>query len=285
MNYIIAAATDKGQYRKSNQDSILTCKKEINGETIVLGVLCDGMGGLAYGDVASHLAIKLFDEWFERFTFDKSNVSSVERVLKEWNALISDINLQIYNYSSSLPTKVKMGTTLSAILLLKGCYVIGHVGDSRVYVANQNRILQLTEDHSLLATEIREGRITLAESRYDSRKHLLIRSVGVKDEINPQLLSGKIYANDSFLLCSDGLWNKIEDFEIQQEAISQDPGVERLIGMARNRNEKDNISVIKITQINENSYFRTKRGLLVAGAIAIFVGVIIVMLRICVNWF
>ena len=170
MKYKIDAATDQGSYRKTNQDSILTCKKEVHGETFALGVLCDGMGGLEQGDVASQMAVELFREWFEQFTFEEKSVPVNVLVLKEWKTLISNINRQIYSYSSSLPVKAKMGTTLSAILLFGGCYVIGHVGDSRVYVVNHNSIQQLTEDHSLLAKEIREGQVSSAEGRNDRKR-------------------------------------------------------------------------------------------------------------------
>lgn len=284
MKYKIDAATDQGSYRKTNQDSILTCKKEVHGETFALGVLCDGMGGLEQGDVASQMAVELFREWFEQFTFEEKSVPVNVLVLKEWKTLISNINRQIYSYSSSLPVKAKMGTTLSAILLVGGCYVIGHVGDSRVYVVNHNSIQQLTEDHSLLAKEIREGKVSSAEGRNERKRHLLLRSVGVKDEVIPQFLSGEFDINDSFLICSDGLWNRVEDSELQKKALLQEDGANQLIELARSRNEKDNISVIKITGINEESISeRNNQKVFLAGTLSIMVITLFILLIMVIN--
>ncbi len=242
MKYITVAATDKGSYRKTNQDCVLTCKKEILNDEVSLAVLCDGMGGLKYGDVASKIAVESFEKWFDDYFSQTIEFPTKEHLLDEWRRLIAEINTKIYDYAESVSTKA--GTTLSAILLFRNQYVIGHVGDSRIYKIDREEISQLTEDHSLVAQEVRSGQLTPEQAKTDRRRHLLIRCLGVKKTVEPQFISGDIKKDDSYLLCSDGLWNKIDNTEMQEEVLNDKEAAENLIQDARSKNEKDNISVI-----------------------------------------
>ena len=265
MKYKAVAVTDQGPYRKTNQDSVLIREKYIRGNKIVLAVLCDGMGGLEYGEIASRMAVDSFEKWFDDFLTQAAELPSKEKMIHDWKRLIADINIEIYNYAASVSTQI--GTTLTAMILFENHYVIGHVGDSRIYLINKDKISQLTEDHSLVAQEVRKGVLSSAQAKTDKRRHLLVKSVGVKSVVDPQFISGEINKFDAYLLCSDGLWNKVEENEMQQEILADNCAVEHLIQSARSKNEKDNISVITVIEEKKMSF-----GL---AAIAVVIAVII----------
>ena len=251
MKYKAVAMTDQGLYRKTNQDSVLICEKYIHGNKIILAVVCDGMGGLKYGEVASKLAVESFEKWFDVFVTRLTELPRKEKLIHDWKKLIADINTKIYNYAASVSAQV--GTTLSAIILFNNHYVIGHVGDSRIYLINKNNISQLTEDHSLVAQEVRKGLLSSNQAKKDKRRHLLVRCVGVKSMVEPQFISGEINEFDAYLLCSDGLWHRVEENEMQQEVLTSNCAAEHLIQNARSKNEKDNVSVITIVEENKES--------------------------------
>lgn len=277
MKYKAVAVTDQGSYRKTNQDSVLLCEKYIQGNTIVLAVLCDGMGGLKYGDVASKLAVGSFEKWFDEFLTQSTELPTKEKIIHDWKKLIADINIKIYNYAASVSAQA--GTTLSAIILFNNHYVIGHVGDSRIYLINKDNIRQLTEDHSLVAQEIRKRLLSSTQAKTDKRRHLLVRCVGVKNMVDPQFVSGEVNEFDAYLLCSDGLWNRVEENEMQQEVLANNYAAEHLIQRARSKNEKDNISVIiMVAEHKQRLQNRLNKKKMCLGLAAIVVVIIVIII-------
>lgn len=277
MKYKAVAVMDQGSYRKTNQDSIFIREKYIQGNTIVLAVLCDGMGGLKYGEVASKLAVESFEKWFDEFSTQSTELLTKEKIIHDWKKLIADINIKIYNYAASVSAQV--GTTLSAIILFKDHYVIGHVGDSRIYLINKDNIRQLTEDHSLVAQEIRKGLLSSTQAKADKRRHLLVRCIGVKRMVDPQFISGEVNEFDAYLLCSDGLWNRVEENEMQQEVLASNYAAEHLVQRARSKNEKDNISVIIMTaEHKQRLQNRLNKKKICLGLVAIIVVIIVIII-------
>ena len=278
MNYKTVTATDQGKYREKNQDSLLVCEKKYLEKEVVLAVVCDGMGGLNYGEVASHMGVESCEKWFYSFWSNKATMPTTEMVIKELATLIADINRKVFEYS--LLSGEHMGTTLSAIMLFDNKYVIGHVGDSRIYGLKKGKLIQLTEDHSLVAKEVQAGVITEAGAKTDRRKHLLTRCIGLKEKVYPQLLCGEICEGNAFLVCSDGLWNRLDDQELQHAVSSNNINLNQLIKNARSRNEKDNISVIAVTCNNKKQNLTVKNVMrfVVVPTIAILIGFLILKL-------
>lgn len=276
MKFKIVANSDKGEFRETNQDSILTSETECFGKSVLLAVVCDGMGGLEYGELASHMAVESFLTWFRSFWNEAISFPTKERVAEEIEALVISINVKIFEYATSM--NVRMGTTISAVMLFDNEYVIAHVGDSRIYKSDCEGLIQITEDDSLVAKDVREGRITAEEAKRDKRRNILIRSVGVKRTITPQIMGGEVHQNDFFLICSDGLWNKTEIGELQREDISSIDGVNKLISKARSCNEKDNISVIVVMTEEEISTYRNNWMILLIGLVAVLLIVTIEIL-------
>ncbi len=259
LHYTVAAQTDVGTTKSVNQDS-LTVKvaNTPNGEAALL-VLCDGMGGLEQGEVASTVVMRAFEQWFLR-DFSAIAVSGLDAQMLEkiWTDILHDCNARIYDYSRE--HKTSMGTTLTALLLFGGAYYISHIGDCRAYRLGTD-ISQLTSDHTYTAREVALGHMTPEQASNDLRRNVLIQCIGMGKPISPEFVSGEIEVGDSFVLCSDGFRHELTDEEIyeycwnepnqlewsvrrrQENSRAMNGLLRELIEMDKQRGEKDNISV------------------------------------------
>ena len=148
MRYLIAAHTDVGIKKKTNQDSYMIKEAQTKMGRIFFGVLCDGMGGLSNGELASATVIRAMEQWFETdfpqllvHTTDAEEV--LEKVKNDWHVIANELNVQLARYVEG--TGNRMGTTIVTLLLIKNQYFIMNVGDSRAY-ALSNQVYQLTKD-------------------------------------------------------------------------------------------------------------------------------------------
>lgn len=246
-------STDIGIRKTVNQDSLCIKKAKSQKGNIVMAVLCDGMGGLSCGEVASAAVVRTFAEWFEKELPRQLPDISTEKIKKEWIALINQINRKLYLYG--INNEIQMGTTVTGILIFSDEeYFIIHVGDSRVYKIRINKIEQLTEDQSLVAQEIRKGKITKEQAATDPRKNILLQCIGASTTVEPECQNGKVISGDIFLLCTDGFRHKLQEEEIlgriQGAELKTEKEIrqvlELLIKENKSRGEADNISAILI---------------------------------------
>lgn len=258
MKYIIAADTDIGNRKNINQDSICVKAAETSEYgTIIMAMVCDGMGGLADGEVASAEVVKHFSHWFCQKLPDLLKHFSWSEMQKEWKEEIKILNYRIEKYSESKDKR--MGTTLSAILIIKDKYMIAHVGDTRIYKL-QNKVKQLTEDHTYIAEELKKGTITKDEAEHHPKRNMLLQCIGASETVSPQILLDNIDKEIVFLVCSDGFRHKISPDEMQkyfqfQELKSKEvmqKNLRRLIDLVKEREEQDNISAILIKVCQES---------------------------------
>ena len=183
-------------------------------ETIILGVVADGMGGLSYGEVASKLAVQtvLEEPIIPLKTVEKRN---------EWLMSLFDKANEV------ISNNVKdAGTTLSVVLCISQQLMIAHVGDSRIYLLRQGKISQLSEDHSIVAMLIASNQITEAESEQHPDRNVLIKSLGAKNRLSDGYvqnfkrtipdLSMNLEHNDILLLCTDGVWDLVSKNELEE---------------------------------------------------------------------
>lgn len=252
MDVIVGLFSDAGTCKQQNEDSLLLEIADTCIGTIVLAVVCDGMGGLQKGEVASASVILAFQIWFQEELKGMLAQFSLHRVQCSWELLLREQNEKIRNYGKGLG--IHLGTTVTALLLVgDGSLLIGHVGDSRIYeIEKQVRILTL--DQTLVALEVRRGRLTAEEAKNDPRQHILLQCIGESKSVKPEFTIEKIKHNCTYMLCSDGFRHKISKEEIYKalQPLSLftenqiEEQLEELAKLSMSRKEKDNISAIAI---------------------------------------
>lgn len=257
MNFLSVAHTDKGIRKSTNQDSVLIKEARTDYGKINLSVICDGMGGLAKGEVASAALVRAFSRWFdEKFPFilygeRKDAQLDFNALQKSWNELIDEINTKIANYGEIY--HAPCGTTLVALLLAEGRYYIVNVGDSRVYLMKDGMKL-LTKDHTFVQREVEEGRMTPEEARSHPQKNVLLQCIGASPIVTPDYFEGTCETEDMFMMCSDGFRHVITEEEFMKIINPQSITTEKDMKDAavyctelnKQRKENDNISVIMI---------------------------------------
>ena len=252
MKYEWAYCTDQGAGRSNNQDSLLLKKALLWGEEAVLAVLCDGMGGLKKGELASASAVRAFSRWFEE-DFPGLGLKNLreQAVFSSWETLLQRLNGQIGAYGQR--QRLMLGTTVTAVLFLKGRYCTVHVGDCRLYEIT-DRIRQLTKDQTLLQREVDQGFVTFEEAKRDGKDHVLLQCVGASKELEPVYGTGRVPPDALYLLCCDGFWRRISSREIfwllADEKVKSPVVLHRrlrgIISQNRKRGEQDNISAAGI---------------------------------------
>lgn len=255
MNYIIGARTDVGTRKKTNQDAVAIKAAKCNYGEIVMGIICDGLGGLSSGEVASSHVLKKFTEWFELVLPTILGKKDFDEIVRsQWTQMVVLANDRLSEYGSE--REISLGTTISAILLFNGKYYIVHVGDSRIYQISNDGLTQMTNDHSFVAREVALGHLTPEQARVDKRRNVLLQCVGATPRIEPDFLSGKLPKEAVYMFCSDGFRNKLTEEEISEgfrprnltsaEVVNNRCAL--LIDTVKLRHETDNITagVIKI---------------------------------------
>lgn len=251
MHFRATADTDIGISKDTNQDSVLIKHAMADGKEVLLAVACDGMGGLAKGELASATVIRAFAKWFdEELPYELENVD-MQIIGAKWSFLLKELNLQIIEYSKANGID-GVGTTFSGILFVDGQYVIGHVGDTRIYHIGE-RLTQLTTDQTFVAREISKGTMTPEQARTDKRRNLLLQCVGASMVVEPQIICGYT-EKGAYMICSDGFRHEVSEAEIYESLnpvnlINKDAmhnNARYLIEQDKSRGERDNISVLLI---------------------------------------
>lgn len=249
MNFIISANTDVGITKSTNQDSLSMMVLNTVRGRMVFSVLCDGMGGLEKGEVASASVVHAFRNW-ATMELPKLCEEPLEdaTIRNQWEQIVTEQNQTIKTYGAR--HGVRLGTTVVVMLLTQYRYYILNVGDSRAYVLT-NDIQQLTSDQTFVAREVAMGHMTEETAAHDSRRNVLLQCVGASDEVYPDMFFGDVQTNAVYMLCSDGFRHEISSDEIFEKL---QPGVlfdeyamhnnaQFLIDLNKQRQERDNISV------------------------------------------
>ena len=250
MRFIATADTDIGISKNTNQDSLLIKHAKTDIGEVLMAIVCDGMGGLSKGEVASATVIREFADWFENeLPFELEN-ADMQIIGSKWSLMLKDLNIKISEYGSEIGSS--LGTTFSGILFIEDKYVLVHVGDSRIYHIG-NSLNQLTTDQTFVAREISRGTMTPEQAKTDKRRNLLLQCVGASKVVEPQIICGNT-DKGAYMLCSDGFRHEISEAEIyeslnpvnlvKKEAMHSN--VKYLIEQVKLRHERDNISVILV---------------------------------------
>ena len=229
--------THRGAVRQQNQDAF-AIRNLPDGRVIAL--VCDGMGGARAGNIASAMAVKLFTEEFLRTS------GREEERMRKAAALA---NREVFQRSLQDQDCAGMGTTLVAALAGEGGAVILNEGDSRAYHINQEGIVLVTRDHSLVADLVERGELTREEARRHPNKNLITRALGADPDLMADCFRQPMAPGDYLLLCSDGLSNVVEEQEMLYEVIhgeGDESCCQRLLDIALSRGAPDNVTAVLI---------------------------------------
>lgn len=232
--------TDIGKRRKLNQDYVFSSVHPI-GKLPNVFVVADGMGGHNAGDYASKCTVEMMERQI-RETLDENPV----RILR---SAIERANHYIRKQAKEDQGLTGMGTTVVAATVYGNELEVANVGDSRLYIANEKEIVQITRDHSLVEEMVRMGGIDRQTAKVHPDKNIITRAVGAMDTIEADFFQVTLQEGDMILLCSDGLTNMLEDEEIRRITCSSESlerRAEMLIDAANSNGGKDNISVILV---------------------------------------
>ncbi|HXE80561.1 MAG TPA: protein phosphatase 2C domain-containing protein [Vicinamibacterales bacterium] len=242
------AVSDAGPVRKNNEDS---CAIE---DALQLYVVADGMGGHSAGEVASRLAVEAVVGFIRR-SHEDSDISwpyGIDRGLSlDGNRMQTAIylaNRRVFRAAESHDDYTGMGTTIVCALITGRRLVIGHVGDSRLYLLNGSGLRQMTQDDTWAAAVLAHGHSTASASQHPMR-HVLTNVLGAREQTEPHVTEHDLVGGETLLLCSDGLYGSVPDaaiLDVLKRARAADEAAARLVQMALDAGTRDNVTALVV---------------------------------------
>lgn len=239
--------TNVGRERKNNEDSFRAAPEA------GVFLVCDGMGGHASGEIASQVAADamlrflVMDRFRPEFTWSGESLAQPTEEARALDAAVRCANREVLNQANAHPMHKGMGTTVVAVLAGPQRLAFVHVGDSRIYRLRDGELEQITDDHSLLNHYMRTRPMSAEQIRQFAGKNVIVRAVGLRDSVEPEVQVAEYQADDLYLLCSDGLTDMVEDEQITQILMDQKelPAAgSALVEAALQGGGKDNITVL-----------------------------------------
>ncbi len=244
---IVGALSDVGKVRDINEDSY-----SISEENYSLFIVADGMGGHNAGEVASSIAVDNIKNHISEYVSSNMEEKLIKGIIYE---AFNKANKEIYKQGQEDPLYDEMGTTTTLVLKIDSTLYIGHVGDSRAYLIRGGSIEQITQDHSLVAELVRSGSITELEAMKHPQKNLITRALGTSKDIKVDIFNINFNSTDILILCTDGLSNFVDKYEIEKVALEIkdiNEVCKKLVSMANKRGGYDNITVLVAKNNEEN---------------------------------
>ncbi|HAX71896.1 MAG TPA: Stp1/IreP family PP2C-type Ser/Thr phosphatase [Firmicutes bacterium] len=230
--------TDIGKKRAHNEDAV----KIYENDFCKLMVVADGMGGHEAGDIASAMVINVLDAEFSNTT----DFETAEHARVWIKAVLNKINTDILSYIEDNKITHGMGTTVIISIITKKFVCFGHVGDSRAYYYSNNRLRQVTKDHTFVRRLVEEGKLSEAQAKRHPHRNIIMNALGVNQELKFDFIVLERYNVDGILLCTDGLTTSVEDEQIitlLSQPTMTEYKVNQLINLANEYGGTDNISV------------------------------------------
>jgi protein phosphatase len=244
----VASLSHPGMVRSHNEDALF-----VDG-TAGLAVLADGMGGYNAGEVASGIAVDVISKSMlpeltsgrELTKIDSGSGFTHAALLLRRQMAVA--NREIFDAAQTRPECDGMGTTVVAAVFCGSRVSIGHIGDSRCYRLRGEKLEQLTRDHSLLQEQIDSGMLTPERAKYSLNKNLVTRALGIEEVAPVDIAEYRVEADDTYLLCSDGLTDMVDAEQINAVMIGKRTelavAAAELIDLANKNGGRDNVSVI-----------------------------------------
>ncbi|MBW7574007.1 Stp1/IreP family PP2C-type Ser/Thr phosphatase [Caproiciproducens sp. AGMB10547] len=238
----IFSKSDVGLVRQTNQDA---CKSGTFSENSAWAVVCDGMGGVNGGNIASEIAVDKISEGIVSSFQEEMTDGSVKDLML---TAIHSANLAIHDEAANHIQLAGMGTTVVAVIVSGGIAHIAHAGDSRAYLITQNDIRQLTTDHSMVQEMVNNGDITEQQAKIHPQKNIITRALGVESSIQIDYSEYEFYSGSMLLICTDGLTNYIDAKQIFElsKTMDADSLTDKLVTLAKDCGGGDNITVVII---------------------------------------
>lgn len=236
----IIGNTDVGRTRVANEDAFKFGKFD---DGTSWAVVCDGMGGVHGGKIASSTAIEIVSQKINKCYNSSMNIGSIENLLL---SSITTANCLVYDRGSSDKELEGMGTTIVAAVYKNGEVCIAHVGDSRAYIISNDEIRLITKDHSLVQEMLDMGQITETEFEHHPRKNIITRAMGVDEKIDVEFDTVEFGENDALILCSDGLSGLLKKEKLLEMYNQYDFNslADKYIEAANDNGGVDNITVV-----------------------------------------
>ncbi len=234
--------TDRGQRRRENQDTFYI--EVFHADSQALIVVADGMGGANAGDIASDMTVSLFAQEVNKRRKPGMTDAYIRAIM---DSGLANANRAVFAKAEEDRACAGMGSTLVAALLDGSDAVIMNVGDSRAYLISEDGILQLTEDHSVIAEMVRRGEMTSEEAQNHPARNYITRAVGTDRTVTASFTKVALAPGDTVLLCTDGLYNMLSDEELfatVRQSESLEEAVQTMIDGANQRGGPDNITVV-----------------------------------------
>ena len=283
----VSAVTDAAG-REENQDVAaalaIGARPGADAEDFLL-VVADGMGGHPAGDVASHIAMKTLIDAFPALPDGDLGLALKQAYRRA--------NEAVFQAGEAEPAQAGMGTTMTSALLHGKYATVANVGDSRAYLLRGDTLTQVTRDHTVVSDEVVQGRITAEAARRDPRRNRLTHAIGTHPKLEsklPSIFELTLLPGDRLLLCSDGLYDVLDDVDIRRALLGQDPGeaAQQLVEMAKQRGTHDNATAVVAAAIptrvpaaaalpSQSSRTGGVPGMVIAAAVAVLLVVLLVL--------
>ncbi len=240
--------TDVGRKRKQNQDAFVVVPE------LGFFVVADGLGGHASGEVASWESVDVMHAWvlkhrelLPRLAADPDDPDLLDEARSMLEAAVKAATYHVFGLAQIDTTRHGMGTTISAMCVAGDVALIAQVGDSRVYRARNGKLRQLTDDHTLVAMQVRDGVITPEQAATSKHRNVITRAVGSHEYVEVDTSAVTILPGDVFLLCTDGLHGYLKEDEAL-EHLNLEPGeaAQSLVDLANSRGGKDNVTALVV---------------------------------------
>lgn len=245
-----AAVTDIGKIREKNEDSVLISSD------LGLGVVADGMGGHSAGEIASNIAVHVLEETIRKVNTGELKMPDtflpkLENTERKMLMAANLANAAIYTTAQASEIYKMMGTTLTGVMFDGDNATAVHVGDSRIYLFRDGKLVQVTTDHSLAMEHVRRGLLTKAEADKSKIQNVLTRAMGIKKNVEFDLLRFPVKLGDVMVLCSDGLYKGMNETQLAEQ-LEQGKNLplvklcKHLVRVSNENDGQDNISAVMI---------------------------------------
>jgi serine/threonine protein phosphatase PrpC len=230
----LAVLSDIGHGRLANEDS---CGSYVEGDGTAVFAVADGLGGYDGGAIASAMAVEVA---LKTYCENPLPWGAAKRLYRA----VQRANVEVHHKALSIPELRRMATTMTAVVVENGTLYAAHVGDCRLYVARRNRITQISQDHTLVAEQVKRGLMTSEDARAHPERSILLRNLGHDLIVSVAKISFPLLQGDRVIVCSDGLYNVLRDQEIEllSRNLEAAAACRVLIDSANKRGTSDNLT-------------------------------------------